>query len=180
MVDDDSSIWERGIEATETARGAETKTEFDSLLGIIIDGFVGAVGGLVGTSLLTLVLLSAAQFDAFELASFSILARLTGLTLLFPENTAVVGFVVFVLFGMVPWPLFLASLGWFLPGDRFATRGLPFGFILWTGFAIGFYDGYTGLALAIYLFFTLVGHLAYGFSLGAVFDYLSERPDTLV
>ena len=40
--------------------------------------------------------------------------------------------------------------------------------------------GFGGLALAIYLAVTLIGHVGYGFTLGAVFDYFSNRPDTLV
>jgi hypothetical protein len=32
----------------------------------------------------------------------------------------------------------------------------------------------------LYLVLTLLAHFAYGFALGAVFDYLSKRPTTLV
>ena len=181
MVDDDTraAYDQSGVSEGET--GAElTETEFDRLWGIVVDGFVGAVGGLVGTAVLTLVLIAASRVGAFDLNSFTILAELTAAALLLPNNANAVGFVIFLLFGMVPWPLFFASLGWYLPGDRFALKGVSFGGILWTGFAVGFYDGYAGLSLALYLALTLVGHLGYGFALGAVFDYLSDRPETLV
>ncbi|MFC7045091.1 DUF6789 family protein [Halobacteriaceae archaeon GCM10025711] len=157
-----------------------TVVEFDHLVGVITDGFVGAVGGLVGTTVMTLVFLVAAQIGAFNLDSFATLADLTGTRSLVSVNPTAVGYALFLFIGMVPWPLFFASIGWYLPGDRFATKGLPFGFILWTGFAIAYYDGYTGTSLVLYLLLTLLGHFAYGFALGAVFDYLSERPETLV
>jgi hypothetical protein len=176
MVDDDTRLTTDQPTVSETA----AETEFDRLWGIVIDGFVGGVGGFVGTGVLTLVLIAASRLGAFHLGSFSILAELTAMSLVFPNNANGVGFIIFLLFGMVPWPLFFASLGWYLPGDRFAIKGLSFGAVLWSGFAVGFYDGYTGVGLVLYLLFSFVGHLGYGFALGSVFDYLSERPETLV
>jgi hypothetical protein len=83
---------------------------------------------------------------------------------------------------MITWPLLFASIGRYLPGDTFALQGLPFGFVLWTGFVLAFVEGVPGdtFSLALYAVLTLIAHFAYGFTLGAVFDYLSDRPDTLV
>ncbi|MGM0592363.1 MAG: DUF6789 family protein [Halobacteriota archaeon] len=175
MNDDEVKSYET-VDAPETVE----VLEYDRMFGIVVDGVIGAIGGLVGTSALTVGLIVASAFGAFEMSSFTLLADLTGMSLLFPNNAIAAGFIVFLLLGMVPWPLFFASIGWYLPGDRFALKGIPFGAILWTGFVVGFYEGFTGIALVIYIVCTFVGHLAYGFSLGAVFDYLSDRPETLV
>ncbi|WP_137286178.1 DUF6789 family protein [Halorussus salinisoli] len=158
--------------------GAEP--DFDHLWGIVTDGLIGAVGGLVGTGSLTVGLLIAASLGAFDINEFATLAELTGLNVLFERNPAAVGYILFLLTGMVMWPLLFASIGSYLPGDKYAIKGLPFGFVLWTGFAPAFYDGYTGLAMILYLVLTLGAHFSYGFTLGAVFDYLGNRPDTLV
>ncbi|NHN61350.1 MULTISPECIES: DUF6789 family protein [Halorussus] len=162
-------------ESTETA-----EPDFDHLWGIITDGFIGAVGGLVGTGSLTVGLLIAASLGAFDINEFATLAELTGLDALFAANPPAVGYVLFLLTGMVMWPLLFASIGSYLPGDRYAIKGLPFGFVLWTGFAPAFYVDYTGLTMALYLVLTLGAHFSYGFTLGAVFDYLGDRPETLV
>ncbi|KZN22713.1 hypothetical protein A4G99_18295 [Haladaptatus sp. R4] len=154
--------------------------EFDSFAGIITDGFIGAIGGLVGTAVMTAILLVGTTLGAFDLNSFAVLAQLTGVDVLLPSNPAAVGYLIFLGGGMVTWPLLFVSIGSYLPGENYASRGLPYGFVLWTGFVIAFYDGYVGLLLVVYLVITLLGHLAYGFALGAVFDYLSKRPTTLV
>lgn len=172
-------------EADATAELGEDVAEvgepdFDHLAGIVTDGLIGAVGGLVGTGALTVGLLIARSLGAFDLDSFGTLAELTGFNVLVPLNPTAVGYVLFLLTGMVMWPLLFASIGAYLPGEKYATKGLPFGFVLWTGFAPAFYEGYAGLALALYLALTLGAHFSYGFTLGAVFDYLGDRPDTLV
>ncbi|WP_227356957.1 DUF6789 family protein [Haladaptatus salinisoli] len=154
--------------------------DFDTLTGIVVDGLIGAVGGLVGTAAMTAVLLVAATIGAFDLNSFTTLAELTGTDVLLPGNPAAVGYLIFLAGGMVTWPLLFASIGSYLPGEKYATKGVPYGFVLWTGFSLAFYEGYVGTSLVLYLLLTLLGHFAYGFALGAVFDYLSKRPTTLV
>lgn len=154
--------------------------EWDRLAGIATDGVVGAVGGAVGTAVMTVVLVAGAQVGAFDVGSFATLSQTVGASGLLGASPVGLGYALFVLGGMVIWPLLLVSIGTYLPGARFATQGLPFGVVLWTGFAPAFYGGQTGLVLAGYVVVTLVGHLAYGFALGSVFDYLTERPATLV
>ncbi|MFC7140245.1 DUF6789 family protein [Halosimplex aquaticum] len=152
--------------------------DFDRLFGIAADGVIGAAGGLVGTTLMTVVLLIGESFDVFSRSSFATVTSMVGLDGVFPEVTA--GYVLFVLAGMFPWPLLFASLKEYLPGARDPVHGIVFGTALWTGFVFAFYDGYTGLALVGYLAVTLVAHWVYGIGLGAVFEYLATRPDTLV
>jgi hypothetical protein len=159
----------------------EASDQPTSMQAIIADGVVGAIGGFTGTAIMTVVLLVASTVGGFDMNSFATLAELVGAdAILGEEMTVAVGYFIFLGGGMTTWPLLFASLGSFLPGEQFATKGLPFGFVLWTGFSLAFYDGRTGLALVLYLVFTLVAHLVYGFALGSVFDYLSKRTETLV
>lgn len=174
MVDTDSQSPEMDVETGEAA------PNFDRLFGVITDGFVGALGGLVGTVVLTVGLLIGSSLGAFDTGSFAVIADLAGATLFVESNLAAIGFLVFLFGGMTVWPLLLASIGTYLPGDRFALKGITFGMVLWTGFAPSFYTGQTGLFLGLYLLVTFFGHVFYGFTLGAVFDYFSNRPDTLV
>ena len=157
---------------------AEQVEEYDRLFGIVSDGVVGAAGGLAGTALMTGVLFVAAQMGAFSFESFASLAAPLGLA--DTAQPVLVGYLIFLANGMVPWPLVFAALMEYLPGERPPVSGLFFGAALWTGFVLGFYTDYTGLTLALYLVFTFVAHLVYGFGVGAVFEYLSTRPDSLV
>ena len=152
--------------------------EFDRLFGIVADGVVGAAGGIVGTAMMTVILLFGESLGAFNRSSFAQVTQLVGLEAYVPSVTF--GFLVFLLGGMVPWPLLFAALRRYLPGERMPVSGIFFGTALWTGFALAFWDGFVGLTLVLYLLVTLVAHWVYGACLGLVFEYLSERPDTLV
>lgn len=156
--------------------------DFDHLAGIVADGLIGAVGGMVGTAAMTVGLFVASTLNAFDMRSFATLAELTGLNVLFPGNSLAVGYLIFLAGGMITWPLLFAATCNYLPGRNRAEKGLPYGFVLWTGFVLAFADGIGGGTgtLALYALLTLIAHLAYGFTLGSVFDYLSERPETLV
>ncbi|MFC7131736.1 MULTISPECIES: DUF6789 family protein [Salinibaculum] len=167
-----------GTTELEDAALAEEGSKYDRLGGIVADGVVGAAGGLVGVAMMTVVLLVAESFGAFSRESFGALARLVGLGGLVPEVT--VGYLIFLAGGMFPWPLLFASLKEYLPGDSWPVAGVFFGTALWTGFVGAFYAGFGGVSLVLYLVLTLVAHWVYGASLGLVFSYLSERPDTLV
>lgn len=156
--------------------------DFDHLAGIVTDGLIGAVGGLVGTAAMTIGLFVASTLSAFDMTTFATLSELTGLAVIFPGNALAVGYLIFLAGGMLTWPLLFAATSPYLPGKNFAMKGLPYGFVLWTGFVLAFADGIGGgtVILALYAVLTLLSHFAYGFTLGAVFDYLSDRPDTLV
>jgi hypothetical protein len=152
--------------------------EFDSLAGIIGDGVVGAAGGLVGTALMTVVLLIAESLGVFEREAFVLLTELVGLESVVPP--ILFGYLVFLGGGMVPWPLLYASLKEYLPGRRDPVSGVFFGFAIWTGSVLGFYTGQSGLVLAGYAVLTLLAHVAYGVGLGLVFEYFATRPDSIV
>jgi hypothetical protein len=159
----------------EELEDAET---FDRLFGIVADGVVGAAGGLVGTAMATVVLLIAESLGVFSMEAFGSLARTAGLDALGPA--VVMGYLLFLAGGMVPWPLLFASLKEYLPGGRDPIKGVVFGTVLWTGFAPAFNPGFAGASLAAYLGLTLAAHWAYGAGLGAVFEYLATRPESLV
>jgi len=152
--------------------------EFDRLLGIVFDGVIGAAGGLVGIALMSVVLLIAASVGMFATESFGAITMMLNLQSAVPA--VAFGFLVFLATGMGPWPLLFASLKGYLPGESDRTSGLLFATAIWTGFVFSFYEGYTGIELAGYLGFTLLAHWAYGFGLGTVFEYLTNRPDSLV
>jgi hypothetical protein len=177
MADTGSGVDDAPVEDGEFGDEV-SETEFDRLLGIVADGVVGAAGGLVGVAMMTVVLLFAESVGAFHRASFAQMTELMGLGGYVPEIT--VGFLIFLLGGMVPWPLLFASLLNYLPGERMPVNGIFFGTALWTGFAMAFWDGFLGATLVLYLALTLLAHWVYGACLGFVFEYLSERPDTLV
>ena len=164
-------------ESTDSEAVAESN-EFDSLRGIVADGVVGAAGGLVGTAMMTVVLLIAGSVGAFELTDFAILTELLGLTEYVPP--VLFGYALFLAGGMVPWPLLFASLMAYLPGESSPVSGAFFGAAIWTGFVLAFYTDQTGLTVALYAALTLVAHIAYGIGLGAVFDYFETRPDSIV
>jgi hypothetical protein len=160
MAQGDSGVEDANVDTTLANESAEP--DIGTLAGIVTDGLVGALGG-------------------FEMGSLGTTAELIGLdAALGPEALLAAGYVIFLGGGMTTWPLLFASIGRYLPGDSYATAGLTFGFVLWTGFVLAFNVGYSGTSLVLYVLVSLVAHLLYGFAMGSVFDYLGDRPDTLV
>jgi len=156
----------------------EDEQEFDTLIGILGDGIVGAVGGLAGTASLTVGLLIAESIGAFDRESFALLTRMIGLEEFVP--TVLFGYLLFLLGGMIPWPLLFASLKEYLPGESDPVKGAFFGGAMWTGVVMAFYTGQSGLLLVVYVILTFLAHVFYGLSLGAVFNYFMTRPDSIV
>lgn len=150
----------------------------DRLWGIIRDGVVGVISGVVGMSLMTIVLLVAQSWGAFSWDAFVPLARLFGLDAVYPGVP--VGYVIFLFQGVVVWPLLFAALKGYLPTLRDPAAGVIFGTVLWTGFAPGFLQGAEPSTMTLYIAFTLLAHWAYGFGVGIVFEYLTTRPESLV
>lgn len=168
---------EIGNEFDETA-----EPSWDRLLGVITDGVVGAIAGLVGTVSMLVGLLVGQSLGVFRIVQLATLAELLGLdAFLAPGETFAVGVLLFFAAGMVTWPLLFAATESYLPGSEMKWRGIPYGTVLWTGFVLAFYDPRLGgLGTVLYAVVTLLAHWSYGFTLGAVFDYLTDRPDTLV
>lgn len=152
----------------------------DSMVSIVFDGVIGAVAGAVGVAVMTMVLLVAQSLGGFEMSSLAMLGEMTGIQAIAPGYATLIGYLLFLAGGMVTWPLLFASIGHYLPGETNPRQGIFLGFVLWTGFVLAFYTGYSGLQLAVYAVFTLLGHLAYGFCLGAVLDYFGNREEPIV
>ncbi len=128
-----------------------------------------AIGGFVGTMLMSGVLFTATILGVFDLSSFSDLAGFIG------EQSVVVGYLLFLVGGMTTWALLFAVLAEYLPGGPRIVTGLAFATIISAGFGLAFYTGQTGLQLLAYGVFVLIAHWFYGFGLSATFEYLAER-----
>jgi hypothetical protein len=136
---------------------------------------VGAAvaGGVVGTGVISgiLVMLEVQMRDVLHL--FDAVARFVGL----PGQTFL-GFVIYSLAGAVVWPLIFLALRPYLPrGPDPAAQGAVFATALWVVFAFTGRGDLSGGLLVVYLVFTLLAHWAYGFTMGAVYGYLTgETP----
>lgn len=143
---------------------------------IVVGGLVGAIAGGLGTLAFSALLALAVVLGAFEPTQFGELAGLAGIgDPIVGEGNPRVGFAIFVAGGMTTWPFLFASLHHYLPGWRMAVSGITFAAIGWSGFAIAFYSGQTGIELLLFLVLTFVGQCLYGFVLGLVFEYAEPR-----
>jgi hypothetical protein len=170
-----------GSEETTSGVEAETDPEATILYDIMVDGVFGAVAGFAGTVVLTAFLLMSSVFGGFQFENFSATADILLLTPFVGDLGAAVGYVIFIIGGSIVWPLMLASIGTYLPGDEFSTKGAVFGLVVWPGFALGFGEALssaTTVGFGAFLALSLVGHTAYGYIMGDVFDrlYSSGRP----
>jgi len=123
-----------------------------------------------------LVLLTAAETEArFRLGVGTLLARYVP-----GGQMPLVGVMVFVLAGVLGWPLVFTVLDpWLshLPyGSDPAVRGLVFGAALWVVFLLVTRPSYLGVVTLLTYGYTLFAHLVYGFTLGAVSDVLTPVP----
>lgn len=128
-------------------------------------------GGVAGTAVLTLSLLLLEVQTREQIRMFDVIARFVGL----PEQTTV-GFVLFVLAGVLAWPLLFLAIEEYLPfGPDPAARAAVMAVALWVAFAYAGRGTLSGPLLLIYAGFTFFAHIAYGFVLGAVYGHLYEE-----
>jgi hypothetical protein len=143
-------------------------SEFERALG-------GIAGGVVGTMLMTGVLFVVNATATPRLDVFGAVADLAGV-----GDAPALGLALFFGAGMFAWPLLFVTLGAYLPGGTRPRQGVVFAAILWTGFVTAFYSRYTGTDLLVFVGFSIVTHLAYGYVLGFVAARLTgeyEAPD---
>lgn len=132
-------------------------------------------GGIAGTTLLSLLLLMLDVETRSAVGIFAAIARFAGV-----PGELTLGFVVFLLAGSVAWPLLFTVVEPAIPLDDPATRGTVFALPLWAAFvAIGRGD-MGGSLFAVYASFTLLAHLAYGYTLGAVYARLADPEEVVV
>ncbi|MDS0260761.1 hypothetical protein NDI56_15240 [Haloarcula sp. S1CR25-12] len=129
------------------------------------------LGGFVGTSAMSVILAIAEVEARYALGVFDAIARFVRV----PGNP-VLGFVIYALVGTAVWPLLFLSLERYVPLELDpAVAGMFMGVVLWLAFAVVGRGDSSGVALVIYVVFTLAAHLVYGFSMGAVYGQLSNH-----
>lgn len=129
------------------------------------------VGGGVGTTAMSVVLVLMEVQTRYVIGMFGVIARFVRL----PEQLAL-GFALFFLVGTAIWPLVFISTERYLPlGPDPAVRGMAFALVLWIPFVVTGRGDLDGPVLVIYGAFTLLAHLVYGFVMGAVYAALVER-----
>lgn len=127
------------------------------------------VGGLVGTTVLSalLILLEVQTRSAIQI--FAVIARFVGM-----RGDMFLGFAIYMLAGVIAWPLLFVALRRHIPrGPDPAVQGAMFATVLWLVFVITGRGDLDGPILIIYAAYTLFAHWAYGFTLGAVYARLS-------
>ncbi len=133
-------------------------------------------GGLAGTVAMVVVVVGAEALTPYEFRAPETLAGLVNA----PEAA---GLGLFVVAGVVLWPLLFVSLGRRLPGPGERTRALLFVGLLWVAYVIGFSElairggppfDPRGDLLA-FLVTSLVGHALYGLGLGTLVATADER-----
>lgn len=160
----------------ERVTGESESKAVDDLRRIVVGGIVGAIAGGLGTLAYSGMLYVAILLDAFDPVQFGEMASLAGIGDPFlGTGDPLVGYLIFVGGGMTTWPFLFAALHQYLPGWRMAVSGVTFAAIGWSGFAIAFYSGETGIALALFVVLTLLGQCLYGLVIGLVFEYVEPR-----
>jgi hypothetical protein len=157
---------------------SETRKDVKNL---VTGGIVGAIGGGAGTLVDSVVIYIAILLGAFDPAQFGEMASLAGIAdPIIGVGEPVLGYLIFVGGGMTTWPFLFAALHQYLPGWRMAVSGITFAAIGWSGFAIAFYGGETGIHLLLFIVLTFIGQCLYGFVLGLVFEYAEPRVDVAI
>ncbi|WP_129114571.1 DUF6789 family protein [Halegenticoccus tardaugens] len=130
-------------------------------------------GGVAGISVMSVLLLLLEVETREAIGLFEAVARFVGM----PGNQFL-GVIIFLVAGAVAWPLLFLALEDYLPGGPDpATRGMAFASVLWIAFVIAGRGDIGGPLFVVYAGLTLVAHLAYGFTLGAVYARLSSESD---
>lgn len=126
----------------------------------------GGVAGMAAMSVL-LLLFQVETRERIEL--FDAVARFVGV----PGELAL-GFLAFVFAGVVAWPLIFLALEEYIPfGPDPATRGMVFAAALWIPFVLTGRGDIDGPLFVVFTAFSLLAHLAYGFTMGAVYGRLT-------
>lgn len=122
-------------------------------------------GGVAGTAVLSVLLILLDVQTRNQIHIFEAIARFVGL-----PNNLVLGVVLFVAAGLFAWPLLFIALEPYIPrGPDPAARGIVFAVVLWIAFVITGRGPIGWPLIIVYAGLTLVAHLAYGFTLGAVY-----------
>jgi hypothetical protein len=122
-------------------------------------------GGIVGTTVLSALLILLEVQTRSVLQIFAVIARFVGM-----PDELFLGFLIYAFAGVLVWPLLFVALQQYIPrGPDPAAQGAVFATALWVVFAVTGRGTLTGPILIIYAGYTLLAHWAYGFTLGAVY-----------
>lgn len=125
-------------------------------------------GGVVGTAALSFFLLVLDTQARTALSVPAAIARFVGM-----PGDPLIAVALFAATVLIVWPLLFVALEDSLPrGPDPAARGMVFAAIIWVAFVLLGRGDIAGPILIIYVGFTLIAHLAYGFALGAVYGRL--------
>lgn len=137
----------------------------------VVEGLQTIKAGIVSTALMLFIFLAAESESGFKLGVPAAIAKFVRM-----PGDVYLGFSVFVFIGVVVWPLVFAAIEdkfEALPGSGdIAVRGVMFSLLLWLAF-LGF--GSTGMQLessallVLYLAFSFLAHVGYGYSLGVFY-----------
>lgn len=128
--------------------------------------------GVAATAVLSTLLLLLEVETRSTIRLFEVAAAFAG-----TPGRPLVGFVLFAVAGSVAWPLLFVALEPYLPrGPDPVARGVVFATVLWLLFVLTGSRGLQGSVLVIFAGYTLFAHWAYGFTLGAVYARLTDRP----
>lgn len=123
----------------------------------------GVAGGFVGTSLMTLVLFVVNALYGQQLRVFRTLSELSG-----GGGDVFLGFLLFFAAGSLAWPLLFVTAGVYLPGGTRPRQGVVFAMLIWVGFVLAFSGRYVAVDLLVFVAFSVVAHVVYGYVLGLV------------
>ncbi len=127
-------------------------------------------GGVAGTAILSLLMILTEVQTRSQIRIFDVIARFVGL-----PGHVVIGFVLFVAAGVFAWPLLFVALEPYIPGGPDpAQRGIVLAVALWIVFVITGRGSIGWPLVIVYAGLTLIAHLAYGFTLGAVYTYFRD------
>lgn len=163
-------------DSTETTVPADAVTGDEGTSIGAYELLVAGGAGLTGQAVMSPFFVVAYLLGATSPAAFVGLAQLVGMPATSPLALPL-GIALFTAGGTVTLPLLFVSLAEFLPPERdMGLRGVSFAVIVWTGFAIAFSTGQTGASLGLYLLLSLSAHVAYGYTLGSLYDRFADAP----
>ncbi len=152
---------------------------FDSDSGLpstVVEGIQTLKAGIVSTALMLFIFLVAESESGFHLGVPAAIANFVRM-----PGKVYLGFFVFVFIGIVVWPMLFAAIEdrfTAVPGtDDIGVRGILFSLLLWLAF-LGLGSAGTQLGSAafvfLYIIFSLLAHVAYGYSLGVFYGRFSR------
>ncbi|WP_435360475.1 DUF6789 family protein [Haloarchaeobius sp. DFWS5] len=128
-------------------------------------------GGVAGVTVMTVLFVIFEVQTRTEMELFEVVARFAGV-----PGHVYIGFALFVAAGVLAWPLLFVALESYIPLTLDpAAAGMGFAIVLWLAFVITGRGSLSGVILLVYAVSTLIAHLAYGFTLGAVYAHLTGR-----